>query len=91
MASAEFAELMIPGGGFTSANQAVSLDTYPDDIAKKSAEALVNAEVFVFDMSDSVPAEFGGTPGQGMQGELQNWLEDPSSIDKVLEELEGQA
>ena len=62
-------------GGFTSPNKNVSTSDYPDDIARKSAQALIDAgNNFSFDMSDLAPAAFGGTDGSGEWGDLQNWL-----------------
>ena len=78
-------------GGFISPNQALDLSVYPDDVSRRSAEILTSAEVFVFDMSDLVPAALGGTAGAGIWGGLQNWLEDPADVDAVLEQLEAEA
>ena len=88
LASAEAAEIWAAEGGFTSPNKNVDSSVYPDDIARRSAEALVAAEVFRFDLSDLQPAEFGGTPSQGMWKALQDFLADPSDPDATAQELE---
>ena len=88
LASAEAAEIWAEAGGFTSPNKNVDADIYPDDIAKRSAEALVEAETFRFDLSDLQPADFGGTPSQGMWKALQDFLADPSDPQATAQELE---
>jgi alpha-glucoside transport system substrate-binding protein len=55
------------------------------------AEGLVNAEVFVFDLSDLVPSAFGGTAGTGIWGGLQNWLQNPDNVAAVLGQIEAEA
>lgn len=78
-------------GGFTSPNQNLDLGIYPDELSRATADGLVNAEVFVFDLSDSVPAALGGTAGAGIWGGLQNWLESPDDVEAVLEQIEAEA
>jgi ABC-type glycerol-3-phosphate transport system substrate-binding protein len=87
----EAVESWAAAGGFTSPNQNLDLGIYPDDLSRATAEGLVNAEVFVFDMSDSVPAALGGTAGAGIWGGLQNWLENPDNVEAVLEQIEAEA
>ena len=48
----EAQQIWVERGGALSPNREVSLDAYPDDISRKSAEALVNAEIVEFDGSD---------------------------------------
>ncbi len=45
-------------GGALSANKNVT--NYPDDIAKRSADLLTNAKLFVFDASDLMPTSVNG-------------------------------
>jgi ABC-type glycerol-3-phosphate transport system substrate-binding protein len=79
-------------GGFTSPNKNVSTSNYLDDIARKSAQALIDAgNNFSFDMSDLAPAAFGGTDGSGEWGDLQNWLRNPSDIQGTQAALEKDA
>lgn len=91
LASPEAAEVWAERGGFTSPNQNVDLDVYPDDITRRSAEALTEAETFRFDLSDLVPAQFGGTPAQGMWKALQDFLQNPSDVQGTAETLESGA
>jgi ABC-type glycerol-3-phosphate transport system substrate-binding protein len=91
LTTAEGVESWVAAGGFTSPNQNVDLALYPDDLSRAVAEALVNAEVFVFDLSDLVPSAFGGTAGAGIWGGLQNWLQDPANVEAVLAAIEAEA
>jgi alpha-glucoside transport system substrate-binding protein len=91
LATPEAAEIWAEQGGFTSPNQNVDTGAYPDDITARSAEALVEAETFRFDLSDLVPSEFGGTPAQGMWQALQNFLQDPEDVQGTAERLESAA
>lgn len=91
LARPESAEVWAGLGGFTSPNQSVDLDVYADDIGRKSAEALVSAESFRFDMSDLQPAEFGGTPGQGLFKLFQDWLASPDQSEQIAQQMEDAA
>ena len=91
LASPEAGNVWAGLGGFSSPNQNVDLSVYPDDITRRSAEALATAESFRFDMSDLQPAEFGGTVGQGMFKLFQDFLADPSEVDAITAELEEAA
>jgi ABC-type glycerol-3-phosphate transport system substrate-binding protein len=91
LASADSAQIWAGLGGFTSANSNVSLDAYPDDVARESADQLVKAQIFRFDMSDLEPADFGGTPGQGEWKDLQDFLSNPSNVDGTAKKLEQHA
>ena len=78
-------------GGFLSPNRRVNLNFYPDDATRQAARALVEADTFRFDLSDLQPAEFGGTPGQGMWRILQDFLLDPGDVDGTARQLEAAA
>lgn len=91
LASPEAGTVWAGLGGFTSPNQNVDVSAYPDEITRKSAEALTSAETFRFDMSDLQPAEFGGTVGQGLFKLFQDFLDDPSAVDDIAQQLERAA
>ena len=91
LASPEAAEIWAARGGFTSPNKDVDLDVYPDDIGRRSAEEMVNAETFRFDLSDLVPSAFGGTPAQGMWKALQDFLVSPTDANAAATALESAA
>lgn len=91
LATPEAGEIWAGLGGFTSPNQGVDLSVYPDEITRKSAEALTTAEVFRFDLSDLQPAEFGATVGQGLFKLFQDFLANPDDIDGVTKAMEAAA
>lgn len=91
LATAEAAEIWAGMGGFTSPNQSVDLGVYPDETSQKIAEALTEAEVFRFDLSDLQPSSFGSTPGQGLFKQFQDFLADPENIDAVTADMESAA
>lgn len=91
LATPEAAEVWAAAGGFTSPNKNVDTSKYPDEISKKSAENLVDAKVFRFDLSDLQPAAFGSTPGQGLFKLFQDWLADPTQSRSIAEQMEAAA
>jgi len=91
LASPEAGEVWAPLGGFASPNKAVDLSLYPDELSRLAADGLANAQIFVFDLSDSVPSAFGGTTGAGIWGGIQTWLENPANLADVLVQLEAEA
>ncbi|PWB97396.1 ABC transporter substrate-binding protein [Homoserinimonas hongtaonis] len=91
LASPESAEVWVPEGGLTSPNKDVDTALYPDETAKKIAEALTGAEVFRFDMSDLTPSAFGGTEGQGFWQIMIQFLENPTDIPGTQQALEDAA
>ncbi len=91
LASPEAAEIWARRGGFSTANRNVPDSAYPDEITRRTATAIADAETFRFDMSDQQPAAFGGTPGQGEWKILQDFLADPSDVDGTAGKLEAAA
>lgn len=91
LATAEAAEVWAKLGGFSSPNKDVDVAAYPDDITRRAAQQLVEAEIFRFDLSDTVPAAFGGTKGAGIWGRLQDWMTNPANVDQVTQRLEEEA
>lgn len=92
LASTEAAELMVSTGSFTSANQNLSSDAYPDDNSAEVGQAIVDAgDNFRFDMSDLAPAAFGATVGAGEWKILQDFLRDPSDPAATAQQLEDAA
>ncbi|TNY37466.1 ABC transporter substrate-binding protein [Thermomonospora catenispora] len=92
LASAEAAEIWAKQGGFISPNKAVDLSTYPDEVQRRIAKAVIDAgDDFRFDMSDLAPAAFGGTKGQGEWKILQDFLRNPSDVDGTAKKLEDAA
>jgi alpha-glucoside transport system substrate-binding protein len=88
----EAGEIWAKLGGYTSPNKNIPLSAYPDDITRRSAQALVQAGNNVrFDMSDQEPAEFGATEGQGEWKIFQDFLQNPSDVDGTAKALEAAA
>ena len=73
------------GGGFTSVNSQVSLDAYPNVVARAQAEQLAGAELFRFDLDDAIGgalqlAEFAG---------VTEYLTSPDNLDSILSGIEA--
>lgn len=91
LATPAAAEVWAGLGGFTSPNQNVDTSVYPSDIERSIAEALVEAEVFRFDLSDLQPSEFGATTGQGLFKLFQDWLANPDQSAQIAQQMEDAA
>lgn len=79
-------------GGFTSPNKKVDTSVYPNAIAKRAAQDLINSgENVAFDMSDQAPAAFGGTAGSGEWGDLQTFVRNTTDVQGILAKLEADA
>ncbi len=87
LASAKPQELWAAKGGFISANKQVSLDAYPDDLTRKMAQAIVEAQVARFDGSDLMPAAVGA--GSFWTGVLD--YVSGADLDTVLADIEASA
>jgi alpha-glucoside transport system substrate-binding protein len=75
LATPEAAAIWARQGGFLSANLNLDLATYPDDLTRSMARAVIEAgDSFRFDLSDLQPVAFGSTEGQGLPGALQQLL-----------------
>lgn len=55
--TAQAQEIWVQRGGFTAVNKNVPLSAYPNPIAQKSAQQLVNAPVFRFGADDLMPPQ----------------------------------
>ncbi|MEU3356228.1 ABC transporter substrate-binding protein [Streptomyces sp. NPDC037389] len=92
LASTDAAGIWAREGGFISANKNLDLASYPDDVQRSIAKALVSAgDSFRFDMSDQAPAAFGGKPGQGEWKDLQDFLRNPADVEGTQQRLESDA
>lgn len=91
LATPEAATIWAELGGFSSPNKNVDPSVYPDDITRKAATGLANAEVVRFDMSDLEPPAFGGTPGKGEWKLLQDFLGNTSDINGIQTQLQEAA
>jgi len=91
LATPAAAEIWAKLGGFGSGNKHVPASIYPDSITKATEAPLAGATQVAFDMSDNQPASFGATTGQGEWGIFQKFLQNPSSISSIQQQLESSA
>ncbi len=85
LASPEAQEIWVKLGGFTAVNKDVSLDSYPNLLARKAAEQLTGATIFRFDADDSMPSAVQKAFWEGLLAYLQN----PSQLDSILANIEA--
>ena len=72
-------------GGAISPNQNVSLDAYPNDLARKTAERLTEAEVVAFDASDLMPEAVNNAFWQA----VLEYVQSPGDLGRILEDLDA--
>jgi alpha-glucoside transport system substrate-binding protein len=75
-------DIWVKIGGALSANKTAK--SYPDDIAKRSADLLVSSKAFVFDASDLMPKAMNDAFWTAML----TVTKDPSKLDSVLADLD---
>ena len=83
--TSEAQQIWVERGGFTSANTALSLDTYPDAVTQNAAERLTQAETFRFDLDDTIGGQFQRAFFAG----VTEYLADPGSLDSILAEIDA--
>jgi ABC-type glycerol-3-phosphate transport system substrate-binding protein len=71
-------------GGAVSGNSAVPLDSYPDETAKRLAEALIDAETVRYDASDKMPAEMEAA----FRKAILDYVQNPANLDSILATLD---
>jgi ABC-type glycerol-3-phosphate transport system substrate-binding protein len=91
LATPQAAEIWARQGGFGTGNKNVPASVYPDPITKAAEAPLLTAKSVVFDMSDEQPPAFGSTAGQGEWGLFQKFLQNPSNITGIQQQLESAA
>ena len=84
LVTADAQQIWVERGGALSANKEVSLDAYPDETGRRSAEGLTGAETVRFDASDLMPAEMGAAFLEGVVNVVQN----PDDLDSILADLD---
>ncbi len=80
-------QIWVGRGGFTSTNSQVNLNNYPDPLAAQVAEQLTSAQIFRFDADDI----WGGELQDAFWKGILDYLEDPSRLDAILQEIEAVA
>jgi alpha-glucoside transport system substrate-binding protein len=91
LATPQAAEIWAKLGGFGSGNKHVPASVYPDPITAATEAPLAGATSVAFDMSDNQPASFGATTGQGEWGIFQTFLQHPTQISSIQQQLESAA
>jgi alpha-glucoside transport system substrate-binding protein len=87
MATAAAQEIWVKRGGFTSPNKSVSLDAYPDPVAKASAQMLTTASLYRFGADDLMPSAVENAFWKA----TLTYIQTPSQIDSVLSSMEDTA
>ena len=87
LASEEAGTTWVSTGAIVSPNKAVDLSAYPNDLVRKEAEQVRNAEVFKFDGSDLLP----GALGTEWPTVLQGVIKTPNKLDTLLDEFQDRA
>lgn len=83
LAGASAQEAWVDLGGFTSVNRSVSLDRYPDAVARHVAQELTRATVSRFGAGDLMPAAVQ----RAWWGAMLELVQDPKSLDSTLKML----
>jgi alpha-glucoside transport system substrate-binding protein len=87
LSTAEAQQIWVERGGFTSTNNQVDLNSYPDPLAAKAAQQLTSARIFRFDADDI----WGGELQSAFWNGILDYLENPSRLDSILQEIEAVA
>ncbi len=87
LATPQAQDIWVKRGGFVSVNKQVSISDYPDPVAQKSVQQLINASLFRFGAGDSMPGAMQTAWWTG----IQQYLQDPTQLDNILASLESAA
>jgi alpha-glucoside transport system substrate-binding protein len=87
IASPEAQTIWVKRGGFTSVNNQVKTSDYPNELAGKAAEQLLNATLFRYGAGDVMPSAMQTAWWQA----ILQYLQAPSQLDSLLANLENTA
>jgi alpha-glucoside transport system substrate-binding protein len=76
--------IWVKRGGAISPNKRVPLDAYPDQLARQSAELLLNARSVRFDASDLMPEAMNAAFWRA----ILDYVNNPDALDSILERLD---
>jgi alpha-glucoside transport system substrate-binding protein len=76
--------IWVKRGGALSPNKQVPIDSYPDPMAKKSGNTLINAKIVRFDASDLMPEAMNNAFYKG----ILDYVNTPSNLDSILANLD---
>jgi alpha-glucoside transport system substrate-binding protein len=85
LASAEAQRTWVEAGGFTSLNEEVELDAYPNPTARAAAEQLLEAETFRFDLDDAI----GGSTQQAIFAGVTQYIANRGQLDSILNGIQA--
>jgi alpha-glucoside transport system substrate-binding protein len=85
LAGADAQTVWVKRGGFTSLNKKVPSDAYQDPVAKKTAQQLVEADTFRFDLDDAI----GGATQQAEFRGVTQFLQQPQSLSSILQSIQA--
>ncbi|MPZ50314.1 MAG: extracellular solute-binding protein [Dehalococcoidia bacterium] len=85
LASGEAQRIWVESGGFTSLNEDVALDAYPNASARAAAEQLLDADVFRFDLDDAI----GGATQQAIFAGVSQYIANRDQLDTILAGVEA--
>ena len=87
LSTPEAGRTWVSTGAIVSPNKGVPDDAYPNELVRKEADQVKNAESFRFDGSDLLP----GTLGQDFGTLLQNVIKNPNNVDSLLDDYQAEA
>jgi alpha-glucoside transport system substrate-binding protein len=87
LSTPEAGRTWVSTGAIVSPNKGVPDDAYPNELVRKEADQVKNAESFRFDGSDLLP----GTLGQDFGTLLQNVIKKPNNVDSLLDDYQAEA
>jgi alpha-glucoside transport system substrate-binding protein len=87
LAGSEAGSTWVSTGAIVSPNKAVDLSVYPNELVRKEAEQVRDAEVFRFDGSDLLPGALGTEWPTVLQGIMKN----PSGMNSALDDFQSTA
>jgi alpha-glucoside transport system substrate-binding protein len=87
LSTADAQSILVKRGGFTSVNNKVSLNDYPDVLTRAAAQQLTGATLFRFGAGDSMPSAVQTAWWAGVLA----YIQDPSQLDSILADIESTA
>jgi alpha-glucoside transport system substrate-binding protein len=87
LSTAEAQAIWVKRGGATSANKAVDLSLYPNDVARASARQLTEASIFKKGADDQMPQAVDNAFWQATLTYIQN----PTQLSSILNTIENTA
>ena len=85
IASASAQQIWVELGGFTSVNKNVPVSAYPNDVARKQAQQLLDAPSFKFDLDDVI----GGAVQTAIFKGVTDYLADATKLDSILSGIDA--